>query len=149
MAIEIESLGPGLRVLGELFPGGPQLAARLEDRLARARTTSSRADLIDLRSEVNVLVARLGQSAVELRARKDRLWEGYRAKYDEITLSLVAMTGAGLVFFGALTVVFFTRLAGDLRRLGDQAIDVGARARPARAHSRHPRPTRSAASWIR
>ncbi|MBK8324906.1 MAG: HAMP domain-containing histidine kinase [Betaproteobacteria bacterium] len=124
VAIEIESLGPGLRVLGELFPGGPQLAARLEDRLARARTTSSRADLIDLRSEVNVLVARLGQSAVELRARKDRLWEGYRAKYDEITLSLVAMTGAGLVFFGALTVVFFTRLAGDLRRLGDQAIDV-------------------------
>ncbi len=124
VAIEIEGLGPGLRVLGELFPGGLQLAARLEDGLARARTTSSRADLIDLRTEVNVLVARLGQSAVELRARKDRLWEAYRAKYDEITASIVAMTAAGLVFFGALTVVFFTRLAGDLRRLGDQAIEV-------------------------
>lgn len=124
VAIEIEGLGPGLRVLGELFPGGQQLATRLEERLARVRTTSSRADLIDLRAEINVLVARLGQSAVELRARKDRLWEGYRAKYDEITLSLVAMTGAGLVFFGALAVVFFTRLAGDLARLGDQAIEV-------------------------
>ncbi len=124
VAIEIEGLGPGLRVLGDFFAGGAQLAARLEESLARVRRTSSRADLIDLRADVNVLVARLGQSAVELRARKDRLWEGYRAKYDEITLSLVAMTCAGLVFFGALTVVYFTRLAGDLRRLGDAAIEV-------------------------
>jgi signal transduction histidine kinase len=124
VAIEIEGMGPGLRVLNDVFPGGHALATRLESRLQTARATSSRADLLDLRAEVNALVARLGQVALEVRARKDRLWEGYRSQYDEITLSLIAMTGAGLAVFGAIVMLFFTRLARDIRLLADRAIEV-------------------------
>lgn len=124
VAIEIEGLGPGLRVLQGVFPDGPGLAQRLEARLQAARASSSRADLLDLRSDVNTLVARLGQAAIEVRARKDRLWEGYRSKYDEITLTLIAMTGAGLAFFGMLVMLFFTRLAHDIRLLAERAVAV-------------------------
>jgi signal transduction histidine kinase len=124
VALEIEGMSPGLRVLQDVFPGGQDLARRLEERLQTTRASSSRADLLDLRTEVNSLVARLGQVATEVRARKDRLWEGYRSKYDEITFSLIAMSGAGLVVFGAIVLLFFTRLARDIRLLADRAIDV-------------------------
>ena len=124
VAIEIEGMGPGLRALQEVFPGGVDLGRRLEDRLQATRSSSSRADLLDLRGEVNALVARLGQVALEVRARKDRLWDGYRSQYDEITLSLIAMTGAGLAVFGAIVLLFFTRLARDIRALADRAIEV-------------------------
>jgi signal transduction histidine kinase len=124
VALEIEGMAPGLRALQDVFPGGAALGRRLEDRLQATRASSSRADLLDLRGDVNALVARLGQVALEVRARKDRLWEGYRSKYDEITLSLIAMTGAGLVVFGAIVLLFFTRLARDLRALADRAIEV-------------------------
>lgn len=124
VAIEIEGIGPGLRTLQGLVVGGAPMAARLEAQLARARATSSRADLLDLRAEVHHLVARLGQAAVEVRARKERLWEGYRTQYDEITRSLLATTVIGLTAFGAVALVFFTRLARDLRALADRAIEV-------------------------
>ncbi|NJD88421.1 MAG: HAMP domain-containing protein [Betaproteobacteria bacterium] len=124
VAIEVEGMGPGLRALYEVFPGGEAQARRLEERLQLTRATSSRADMLDLRAEVNALVARLGQVALEVRARKDRLWEGYRAKYDEITLTLFAMAFTGFVTFGAIVMFFFTRLARDIRRLADRAIEV-------------------------
>lgn len=124
VAIEIEGMGPGLRALKEVFPGGESQAHRLEQRLQLTRTSSSRADMLDLRGEVNSLVSRLGQVALEVRARKDRLWEGYRAKYDEITLTLFAMAFTGFVSFGAVVMFFFTRLARDIRRLADRAIEV-------------------------
>lgn len=124
VAIEVEGMGPGLRALHEVFPGGDAQARRLEERLQLTRETSSRADVLDLRAEVNALVARLGQVAMEVRARKDRLWDGYRSKYDEITLTLLAMTVTGFVAFGTIVMLFFTRLAHDIRRLGDRAIEV-------------------------
>lgn len=124
VAIEIEGMGPGLRALHEVFPGGEAQARRLEERLQLTRASSSRADMLDLRAEVNALVSRLGQVALEVRARKDRLWESYRAKYDEITLTLFAMAFTGFVSFGAVVMFFFTRLARDIRRLADRAIEV-------------------------
>lgn len=124
VAIEVESMGPGLRALHEVFPGGEEQARRLEERLQLTRATSSRADMLDLRAEVNSLVARLGQVAMEVKARKDRLWEGYRAKYDEITFTLFAMAFTGFVTFGAIVMFFFTRLARDIRRLAGRAIEV-------------------------
>lgn len=124
VAIEIEGMGPGLRVLREVFPSGEELARRLDGRLQTTRTTSSRADLLDLRGEVNGMVARLGQVAAEVKARKDRLWQGYRAKYDDITTTVLGMTLAGFVAFAAVVMVFFTQLANDLQRLSRRAIEV-------------------------
>jgi signal transduction histidine kinase len=124
VGIEIEGMGPGLHALGEVFPGGDDLARRLEARLQSTRESSSRADMLDLRAEINAMVARLGQVSMEVKARKDRLWQGYRAKYDEITLTLLAMTVAGFVTFGTVVMLFFTRLARDIRRLAERAIEV-------------------------
>ena len=124
VAIEIEGIGPGLRTLQGLVVGGAPMAARLEAQLARARATSSRADLLDLRAEVHHLVARLGQAAVEVRARKERLWEGYRTQYDEITRSLLATTVIGLTAFGAAALGAFRSL--PLTFLGGIAIGIAA-----------------------
>jgi two-component system, NtrC family, sensor kinase len=124
VALEIEGMGPGLRVLREVFPAGEDQARRVEARLQATRTTASRADLLELRAGVNAMVSRLGQVAAEVKARKDRLWEGYRAKHDEITTTLLAMTLAAFVAFGAVVMLFFTRLARDIRRLAERAIEV-------------------------
>jgi signal transduction histidine kinase len=124
VAVEVEGMVPGLRSLHEIWAGGEAHARRLEERLRVVRASGSRADLLDLRGEVNGLVARLGQASMEVKARKDRLWDGYRAKYDEITLTLFTMTVTGFVSFGAIVMFFFTRLARDIRRLADRAIEV-------------------------
>lgn len=124
VAIEIEGTGPGLRVLQEVFPDGIDRFRRLEARLQETQRTSSRAEMFELRGEVNTLVGRLGQVSAEVKARKDRLWIGYRAMYDEITLTLFAMTIAGFVVFGAVVMLFFTRLARDIRQLAGRAIEV-------------------------
>jgi DNA-binding NtrC family response regulator/signal transduction histidine kinase len=124
IAIEVESLGTGLRVLSQVYPEGAGLAAQLEESLHRTQRTGSRADLLDLRLGLHRLAAGLDRAALEVRGRKDRLWASYRENHDQLTLMIVALVATGLAIFGSLAIFFFTRLAADVRHLSARALAV-------------------------
>ncbi len=122
--LDVESISAGLGGLGGWYPNAEAMRARLEAGIAQARREPSRATLLELRSTLSELAGGLDQTAREVRARLDRMWSGYRATYDSITLTAALLFLMGIAVFGGIMMVFFRRLAWDVRALSERAVQV-------------------------
>lgn len=121
---EIRSIAAGLGGMAGWHPRAGTMVQRLQQALERARQTPSRSGVIELRTAMNQLAADLDQVAREVRARHDRVWSGYRTNHDTVTLTAVMLFMLGVALFGGIVMVFFRRLAWDLRALSDRAVEV-------------------------
>lgn len=124
MVLDVEALQAGLQRLRPAFAGAEDASALLERGLEALRAAPSRGALAEMRGALHELVERLDAFTRSVNERKDRLTEGYRRHYDAITLITLIGALLGVVVFGALVTLFFSRLAADLRRLEARALDV-------------------------
>lgn len=122
--LDIESASAGLGGLADWAAAAPPMNRRLDEALAEARRSGSRDALVELRSAVRRLALDLDRLSREAQARHDGVWTAHRTHYDAVTLTAVAMFMVGLALFGGLAMVFFRRLAWDLRTLSERAVEV-------------------------
>lgn len=101
----------------------PSLAA-LDETFARASVDPSQANLIDLAQRLNVMVTKLAEIAAHVREREAVLTQEYRVSSDSVVMTALVYGLLGLVLFGAVISLFFTRLTADLRALQARAVDI-------------------------
>ena len=94
----------------------------------------TRPSLLDLRDSLHALVGELDVITRDVRERRKSLSDSYRTVYDSTTVVAITMGLAGMILFGGLTVLFFSRLAWDLNSLEARARQVvkGYRGEPLR-----------------
>lgn len=122
--LDIESISAGLGGLAEWNPAVAPMVQRLERALEAARASRTRAGVAELRIAVRWLASDLDRLAREALSQHGHVWTGYRTHYDAVTLTAALMFMLGLALFGGLAMVFFRRLAWDLRSLSDRAVEV-------------------------
>jgi len=124
LALDIEAIQARLEGLRRPYPKIDGAIARLGRNVASLRAVPARAALAELRASLYDLVAELDAFTRQVGSRRSVLSEGYRLIYDAITLTVIIGGVVGVVVFGGLTTLFFSRLARDLRRLESQALAV-------------------------
>lgn len=124
MTLDVDSITAGLRGLREWYPRADSLIPRLQEVVADMRRQPTRAHVEEVRANLHEVVRDLDQVSREVRARRDALWAGYRSNYDRVTLITVTTLLVGVLVFGAVVLVFFRRLAWDLRDLATRAVDI-------------------------
>lgn len=120
-------LFPLERILGGLARSNPDLREHfgsLQGLLRDLRTEPTSETVTAVRHELHGLVLDLERMTQALRADKDRLMLSYRQTHDRVTLETLSFALLGVVVFGALVTIFFTRLAWDLRRVAARAVEV-------------------------
>jgi signal transduction histidine kinase len=122
--LDVQSMSAGLGGLAGWYPRADAMMARLETALAAARVSPARSGVIEVRAAMHDIAADLGQLTREVRARHDSMWASYRTTYDAVTLIAATLSLTGLAIFGGLVMVFFRRLAWDLRLLAERAVGV-------------------------
>ena len=124
IAITIEAAQASLLPLQADYPPLVLIAQRIERQVASLRTIATRASLLDLRDSLHALVGELDMLTSRVREQRKKLADSYRVVYDSITVIAVTMGLAGVVLFGGLTALFFSRLAWDLNILEQRARQV-------------------------
>lgn len=124
IVVNVEAVQAGLRpVLPEFALLTPALA-RIDHALAALGAAPERPLLLALRDGLHNLVSELDRVTAGVREQRRKLSEGYRTVHDAMTVTAIAMGLTGLVLFGGLTALFFSRLARDLNALERRARQV-------------------------
>lgn len=124
LALSVEAVQAGLLALSRYFPEAGDDAGQLADVLASILRLRSRDALIDLREQVREKAQRLEGRAEAVRGEKERLHASYRLHYDALTLTAAGFALLGLVVFGSLAALFFTRVVWDLKSLQRRALQI-------------------------
>ena len=114
----------GIAGLAPRFPFLAPVAAQLATRAANLWFAREREALLELRAALREAVAAMDRATVQVRAHRQDLNALYRARYDQVSLISIGLSIAGMLVFGALMLLFLTRLGWDLRRLQDRALAV-------------------------
>lgn len=81
----------------------------------------SRGVLALARGTLQELAGEVAQVTRRERVRKLELLDDYRYTYDRVTLESMGLSLLGMIVFGAVTALFFSRLAWDIRKLEGRA----------------------------
>lgn len=123
-AMEIEAtlalLGPVERTHPHLLLLSRKLQALVDDYVR----DPSRDVLAVVRVTLNELFVELDSITTDTRERKRQLLIRYYEVYDRITLQGLAMGVLGFIVLGAVTVIFFSRLTWDIRKLEAHALGI-------------------------
>lgn len=92
----------------------------------------SRGVVAELRAELHRMVIQFDVLAKALRDKKEKVLATYQGTHDKVTLETLSFVFLGIVVFGAVVTIFFTRLTWDIRRAAARAMAVvkGYRGRP-------------------
>jgi signal transduction histidine kinase len=124
LAVGIEAVQAGLLPLLTEYPALAIQKERVDRNVAGLRSQPARAGLLDLRDSLHTLVSELDTVTRGVREFRKKLSDSYRIVYDSITVIAVTMGLAGVILFGGLTALFFSRLAWDLKTLEQRARQV-------------------------
>lgn len=124
IALDMEAIESGLRILQPGLPSLSDSIDRLERGTALIQTVPLPSSLIELREGLHAVVGELDVTTQQMRNRRQVLNEHYRDVFDRVTLIAVAMGSIGFIVFGGLVTLFFTRLARDLSALRERAVEV-------------------------
>ena len=80
--------------------------------------------IAEVRSSLHKLVFDLDQVTKRIRNRKQELLQQYRATFDRLSLVWSLTAAIGIMFLGGLVMFFVTRLAVDVRRVQDRALEI-------------------------
>jgi signal transduction histidine kinase len=124
VVLSVEAVQAGLYALSKFDESCVAEAARLEPLLALLLRERARDALIDLRRTMYEQVRKLEGITQGVAAEKTRLHASYSLNYDALSLTIAGFGLLGLVVFGSVVALFFTRIAWDLKRLQGRAIEI-------------------------
>jgi signal transduction histidine kinase len=124
IALYMESCAKLFSALDEFDPAYALLQRAMQRSYQSLVASPQRANWIELRES-------MGRAGDELEIRRRRLVEerdaltlGYQRQYDAVTVESLLLAVIGLAMFGSLAAWFFSRLAGDIRRLEGHARQI-------------------------
>ncbi len=130
VALQIHLGGLTRTGLGKVVEANPEIfASVVEPRVTPGWLTKTikplnREIITDVRSSLHKLVFDLDQVTKRIRSRKQELLEQYRATFDRLSLVWSLTAAIGIMFLGGLVMLFVTRLAVDVRRVQDRALEI-------------------------
>ena len=122
--LDLASFVPSLPELKVNYPETAQNIGRFERRSAELNTGRSREKLIALRDSEQQLAAQLVKIESVVQERGNLLGRDYRTLNHKITLFWWATSLLGVLAFGAVVTLFFSRLAADIKKLEARAMAV-------------------------
>ncbi len=124
LRLYMESCGKLFEDLSRFDPGSMRLYRAVQRSWGELQAVPVRANWIDLRESLRRAADELEIRHAQLIERRESLTTGYHRQYDAVTVESLALATVGLLAFGSLAAWFFTRLAGDIRRLQDHALAI-------------------------
>jgi len=124
VAVAVDAVHDGIAGLAPRFPFLAPVAAQLATRAADLWFAREREALLEIRASLHEAVAAMDRATAQVRNRRQDLNTLYRARYDQVSLISIGLSIAGMLVFGALMLLFLTRLGWDLRRLQERALAV-------------------------
>jgi len=124
VAVAVDAVHDGIAGLAPRFPFLAPVAAQLATRGADLRFAREREALLELRAALHEAVAGMDRATAQVRSRRQDLNALYRARYDQVSLISIGLSIAGMLVFGALMLLFLTRLGWDLKRLQERTLAV-------------------------
>ena len=124
VALDVEAVQAGLQDLVLDHPALSKSKDRLIAHISTMRTAPERAYLLDVRESLHGLVSELDTLTNGVRERKKNLANSYRLAHDATTVIASTAGLVGVVLFGSLVALFFSRLAWDINKLEARARQV-------------------------
>jgi two-component system, NtrC family, sensor kinase len=124
ISLEIGAVQSNLNGLKAELPVLGKNIAELQSSLEHLRGTPSRGDIALLRSSLHELVAVLDGITRAVREKKEKLLAAYRLAQDTVSFETIVFSLLGLTVLGAVTALFFSKLAWDIRNVAARAIDI-------------------------
>lgn len=124
VVLSVEAVQAGLYALSKFDESCAVEAARLEPLLATLLREHARDALIDLRRVLYDQVRRLEKITQGVGAEKTRLHNSYALNYDALSLTIAGAGLLGLIVFGSVVALFFSRMAWDLKKLQTRALEI-------------------------
>ena len=121
---EFESIGSGLAEAQKLYPELEPYVREFGLATASLRASRGGQDLKQLDGLEQSAMAALSKLTNELDARSKELTQRYRDTQQYISVFAIAANVVGAVASIAVIIVFFTRLAKDIKRLQDRAVAI-------------------------
>ena len=121
MALDVELVQSGLQKLHGSFPQLGGDIATLGVRIAAVRNALSQSSLVDLQSALGDLESRIAAVDQQLRLQHQATWASYYRVYEGMTLIAVSTLLLGILLFGGVVTLFFSRLAWDIGKLEERA----------------------------
>ena len=122
--VAAETVETGLAGLARNHPDVAPVVTEIGERTAALVASGERDGLLDLRESLHRVATVMDVVTTRVRERKKMLSEGYRSQYDAISAVWIGMGLLGILAVGVFFFVFFTRLASDLRKLQERALEV-------------------------
>ncbi len=124
LAVGIEAARASLQPLLPEYPALARVTEGIDRDVAGLRALPVRASLPGLRDGLHALVGELDTVTRGVRDHRRKLSDNYRIINDSITVIAVTMGLAGVVLFGGITALFFSRLVWDLNTLERRAREI-------------------------
>ncbi len=124
VVVAAETVQTGLASLSDRFPQLLRASDEVGERIVALVASGERARLLELRETLHRVVSVMDEVTEKTRERKKALAKGYRTQYDAISITWIGLGLVGVLVFGAVLVLFFNRLAWDLRQLQQRALEV-------------------------
>jgi len=124
VAVAVDAVHDGIAGLTPRFPFLALVSAQIATRAADLAFGREREALLALREALHEAAAAMDRATVQIRNRRQDLNALYRARYDQVSLISIGLSIAGMLVFGALMLLFLTRLGWDLKRLQERALAV-------------------------
>lgn len=122
--VAAETVQTGVAGMVRQFPELAAVAADIGEKVTLLVVTGERERLLDLREALHRTAAAMDEVTGQIREHKRILAGRYRTQYDAISITWIGLGLVGLFSFGAVLVLFFTRLAWDVRRLQERALAI-------------------------
>lgn len=124
IVLDVEAVQAGLEGIRERYPSMSRWITRLGTDLVTLKMDRSGGSQFMLRDSLHSLVGSLDELTREVRHSQQSLSSQFRRAYDSIALTAVVTGLIGVVFFGALVLVFFSRLVRDIQTLQTRAMEL-------------------------
>ena len=124
LAVGIEAAQANLQSFWSEYPALARAQEIIDRDVAALRAQPERAGLLNLRDSLHALVGELDTVTRGVREHRKKLADNYRVINDSITVIAVTMGLAGIILFGGLTALFFSRLVWDLNTLEQRARQI-------------------------
>lgn len=96
----------------------------LEAAQQKLSTHPSREALAEAQDSLDLLVTELSAIASQLRAREIELLEKYNLSFEKLSIEWTLIAAISFMLLGGLVMIFVSRLAWDIRRIQDRAIEI-------------------------
>lgn len=124
LVLELEAVLAGLTHLQPIYPTVKGDVESLQESLRQLTLAPSRSVIADLRTNFHRLGIILDTITHDIANQKQRVLTGYQQSFSRLTFEWIGFGSLGIALLGWLMASFFRRLAEDIQRVRQRAVEI-------------------------